>query len=36
MKDDYDSSESTETIIKPVHIGDAQGLDFLGSDFTGP
>lgn len=44
MKDDYEPLGSTETIIKSVHlgeedwgfIGDAQGLDYLGSEFTGP
>lgn len=36
MKDDYEPLGSTETIVKPVHLGDDQGLDYLGSEFTGP
>lgn len=36
MKDDYEPLGSTETIIKPVHLGDYQGLDYLGSEAIVP
>lgn len=36
MKDDYEPLGSTGTIIKPVHLSDDQGLDYLGSEVIGP
>lgn len=42
MKDDYEPLGSTEEFIGDDHgagggiTGDDQGLDYLGSEFTGP